>query len=168
MRTKFKQSPDLFTVSISEAPFPTKLSRDEAPILLKGIQSIYLNEALNTQVFELLNLSINGKTGKGEGRKGMGLWEIFVLGVMRNGLNINYDKLHYLANYDHLMRCVMGVASQDSRKETQEYSLTALKENVALLDIDTINAISDLVVIEGHRIVKKKMGPRSKSKQTVL
>jgi len=158
MRSKFKQSPDLFTVAISDAPFPTKLSRDEAPILLKGLQSIYLHDSLNPQVFELLNLSINDKTGKGEGRKGMGLWEIFVLSVMRNGLNINYDKLHYLANYDHLMRCVMGVASEDSRKETQEYSLTALKENVALLGIDTINKINDLVVAHGHRIVKKKDG----------
>jgi hypothetical protein len=162
MRAKFKQSPDLFTVSISAAPFPRKLSRDEAPILLKGLQSIYLDEGLNIQVFNLLNTCINKHTGNGDGRRGMGLWEIFVLAVMRNGLNINYDKLHYLSNYDHLMRCVMGVASEDSRKETQEYSLTSLKENVALLDVATINEINNLVVRHGHRIVKKKKGPRSK------
>ena len=50
MRTKFKQSPDLFTIPISKAPFPEKLSRDEAPVLLKGLQSIYLDEELNHQV----------------------------------------------------------------------------------------------------------------------
>ena len=169
MREKFKQSPDLFTIPISKAPFPEKLSRDESPILLKGLQSIYLDAELNQQVFDLLSQSINNKTGSGQGRKGMGLWEIFVLAVMRNGLNINYDKLHYLTNYDQLMRCVMGIGTEISRiKSGKEYSLTTVKENVSLLDIDTINSINELVVAHGHRIVKKKMGPRSKSKQTVL
>jgi hypothetical protein len=50
----------------------------------------------------------------------------------------------------------------NGRKETQEYSLTALKENVALLDVVTINEINDLIVAHGHRIVKKKRGPHSK------
>jgi hypothetical protein len=162
MREKFKQSPDLFSIEISAAPFPERLSRDEAPILLKGLQIIYLDKELNEQVFKLLAASINKKTGSGRGRKGMGLWEIFVLAVMRNGLNINYDKLHYLANYDQLMRCVMGVGTEINRiKSGKEYCLTTVKENVSLLDIDTINSINQLVVNKGHRIVKKKMGPRS-------
>ena len=33
-------------------------------------------------------------------RKGMELWEILVLGVMRQELNVNYDRIHYLANSD--------------------------------------------------------------------
>jgi hypothetical protein len=157
MRTEFKATRDIFTIAIADAPFPQKLSRDEAPFLLKGIQSIYLNEAIYSKVYPILEKAINSKSGAGNGRKAMGFWEIFVLAVMRNGLNVNYDKLHYLANYDHLMRCVMGVGTEASRiRNGKEYSLTTIKNNVALLDISTINEINEIVVAYGHQIVKKR------------
>ena len=78
MRYLFEQEPHLFTIPISESEFPTKVCRDESPVLLFALQQIYLNKELNRKVFEILDLCINMKTGKGSGRKGMGLWEIFV------------------------------------------------------------------------------------------
>ena len=85
MRYLFEQEPHLFTIPISESEFPTKVCRDESPVLLFALQQIYLNKELNRKVFEILDLCINMKTGKGSGRKGMGLWEIFVLAVMKHG-----------------------------------------------------------------------------------
>jgi len=37
------------------------------------------------------------------------LWQILVLGVVRLGLDANYDRLEHLANYDTLIRQFLGV-----------------------------------------------------------
>lgn len=156
MRTKFERNPDLFTLPISSAEFPNNC-RDEAPKLLKGLQAIFMNEELNRAVFSLLSERINPQQDKlvKSGRKGMGLWEILVLGVMRQGLNANYDRIHYLANADMPMRTVMGIETE-SRLNKKEYGLTTIKDNLALLDEQTIQDINDLVVDFGHSLLKKK------------
>ena len=156
MRTKFERNPDLFTKSISSAEFPNNC-RDEAPKLLQGLQAIFMNKELNEAVFSILSRSINPKQEKmiKSGRKGMGLWEILVLGVMRQGLNANYDRIHYLSNGDTIMRTVMGIET-DSYGEKKRYGLTTIKDNLALLDEQTIQEINDLVVSYGHKLLKKK------------
>ncbi len=156
MRTKFERNPDLFTLSISSAKFPNNC-RDEAPKLLKGLQAIFMNEEINVLVFSLLSKKINPQQEKliKSGRKGMGLWEILVLAVMRQGLNANYDRMHYLANSDLVMRTVMGVETE-SRQNKKEYGLTTIKDNLALLDEQTIEQINDIVIGFGHKLLKKK------------
>jgi len=156
MRTKFEKNTDLFTLPISDACFP-KNCRDEAPKLLKGLQAIFENEALNKEIFNLLNKAINSaRTEKvNSGRKGMGLWEILVLSVMRQGLNCNYDKIHYLANTDVVMRTIMGIETL-SHENKKEYGLTTIKDNVSLLSTDTIIEINNIVVGFGHSLLKKK------------
>ncbi|VAW10701.1 hypothetical protein MNBD_BACTEROID03-2229, partial [hydrothermal vent metagenome] len=96
MRTKFEKNPDLFTIPISSARFHGNC-RDEAPKLLKGLQAIFMDDQLSAAVLSLLSDKINPKRGEliRSGRKGMGLWEILVLCVMRQGLSTNYDRVHY-------------------------------------------------------------------------
>lgn len=156
MRTIFERNPDLFTLPISSAEFPNNC-RDEAPKLLKGLQAIFMNKELNATVFSLLSKRINPKqeTLIKSGRKGMGLWEILVLGVMRQGLNANYDRIHYLANVDGSMRTVMGIETE-SRSEKKKYGLTTIKDNLALLDEQTIQDVNDIVISYGHTLLKKK------------
>jgi hypothetical protein len=156
MRTKFERNPDLFTLPISSAEFP-KNCRDEAPKLLKGLQAIFMNKEVNAAVFSLLSERINPRKEKLErsGRKGMGLWEILVIGVMRQGLNANYDRMHYFANTDVSMRTIMGIETE-SRSNKKEYGLSTIKDNLALMDQDTIAAVNDLVIDYGHSILKKK------------
>ena len=59
----------------------------------------------------------------------MDLWEIIVLAVVRMTLGTNYDRLHHIANYDSLVRGVMGV-EQSNFREGKKYGLTTLKENI--------------------------------------
>ena len=141
---------------ILSAKFPNNC-RDEAPKLLKGLQAIFANEEINSVVFSLLSTRINPKQEqfKKSGRNGMGLWEILVLGVMRQGLNANYDRMHYLANSDITMRTVMGIETE-SRIDSKKYGLTTIKDNLALLDEQTIDQINDLVINYGHKLLKKK------------
>ncbi len=158
MRTKFERNPDLFTLPISSAKFH-KNTRDEAPKLLTGLQAIYLKEELNSAVFSILSKSINPKQEKlvKSGRKGMGLWEILVLGVMRQGLNTNYDRIHHFANNDNLMRTVMGIESESNLDQNRkQYGLTTIKNNLALLDEQTIDKINQIVIEYGHTLLKKK------------
>jgi transposase, IS5 family len=158
MRTKFERSPDLFTIPISAANFHRN-SRDEAPKILKGLQAIYMNEELNAAIFSLLSKSINPKQEKlvKSGRKGMGLWEILVIGVMRQGLNTNYDRIHHFANNDYLMRTVMGIESESNLdKNRKQYGLTTIKDNLALLDEQTIDKVNEIVIQYGHTMLKKK------------
>lgn len=162
MRTKFERNPDLFSVPIESARFH-KNCRDEAPKLLKGLQTIFMEEELNSKIFSLLSDRINPKQEIliKSGRKGMGLWEILVLGVMRQGLNANYDRIHYLSNADSVMRTVMGIETE-SRLNKKKYGLTTIKDNLALLDEQTIAEINDMVVSYGHRLLKKKRKNYSK------
>ena len=156
MRTKFERNPDLFTMPISSAKFPNNC-RDEAPKLLKGLQAIFMNDQINEEVFSLLSNRINPKQERliRSGRKGMGLWEILVLGVMRQGLNTNYDRIHYLANADMPMRTVMGIETE-SNVDKKEYGLTTIKDNLALLDEQTIQEVNEIVINYGHTMLKKK------------
>lgn len=156
MRRKFERNPDLFTLPISAAVFPNNC-RDEAPKLLKGLQAVFSNESLNQAVFALLSDRINPKQKEliKSGRKGMGLWEILVLGIMRQGLNANYDRIHYLANSDRIMRTVMGIET-DTGLDIKKYGLTTIKDNLALLDEQTIGELNNLVIDFGHSLLKKK------------
>ena len=67
------------------------------------------------------------------GRKGLSLWEILVFGVVRLTLGTNFDRLEHIANYDSLVRELLGVKDEFG-KEKKEYSLTSLKENIQRID----------------------------------
>ena len=73
-------------------------SRDEIPKLLMGLQYIYLTPELREQVFCLLEEIILADLNNG--RPGMELWKILVLGTLRLSCNLDFDKLQELAN-DH-------------------------------------------------------------------
>jgi hypothetical protein len=152
MRHKFQQQLTIGITPISEVKIPTK-SRDELPPVLAALQHIFNTPALNEKVFAILEAKIKADK-KNTGRTGMDLWEILVLAVVRMALNINYDRLHYLSNFDKLVREIMGVENRVSEGKT--YGLQTLKDNVSLLDEETVNQINTLVVETAHQFVLKK------------
>ena len=84
----------------------------------------------------------------------MELWHILVLSVVRMGLDANYDRLEDLANHHRLIRQIMGVETGFGKGPF--FLMQRIKDNVSLLDAETINKINDLTVKEGHHLVKKK------------
>ena len=138
MRKRF-ELPFIGSVPISEVEIPTK-SRDELPPVLLALQTIYCNWDYHRRMFEIIEPVV--MRGKGQkGREGMTVWEVIVLSVVRLTLNTNYDRLLWVANYDSCLRQLMGVAVKNDYGFTtdgKKYSLTALKENIGLLDLDTI------------------------------
>jgi len=151
MRKRFEQAPELGTDPIGEVKIPIK-SRHELPPVLGGLQFIFTTPELNEAVFSILEEKVCA--GKQDtGRKGMDLWEILVLGVVRLCVDANYAELHHMANYDSLLRGIMGLSPIFSKGKT--YGLSTIKDNVKLLDAATIERINRIVVQGGHSIVKK-------------
>ena len=157
MRQRFEQQMNLRTVAIADIKFPLK-SRDELPPVLKALQYIFLTPELNEKIFHLLEEKIcKGK--KQTGRKGMDLWHILVLAVVRHTLSTNWDRLEHLANYDQMVRAVLGVhATAFIEHEKMEFGYQTILDNVQLLDEQLLQQINLLIVEVGHSLLKKKEG----------
>lgn len=91
---------------------------------------------------------------KKTGRRSLDLWQIFVLGVVRQRMDFNYDGLFDLANNHKLIRQMMGLPVLC--EETKNFAYTTIKDNVNLLNAETIEKINEIVVKAGHKMLKKK------------
>jgi transposase, IS5 family len=138
-------------VDVSKVRFDLK-SRDDIPKILRGLQHLYMHVALRTQLFALLETQIAPKVDKRNGRPGMSLWSIFVCGVVRLDLNIDYDRLHELVNQHLTLREMLGHGTFDRA----DYHYQTLKDNVSLFTPELLDQINQLVVSSGHDLVKKK------------
>jgi len=154
MRQRFEQQMTMGIEPISEVKIRLK-SRDEMPPLLLALQTIFITPELNEKIFSILEEKIcKGK--KTTGRKGMDLWHILVLSVVRQACNTNWDKLHHYANNDITMRKIMGLHSNDFYENFYEFEYQNILDNVSLLDAETINKINATVVEYGVTLLKKK------------
>lgn len=152
MRKKFAQQLSMGITPIEEVKIPTK-SRDELPPVLAALQYVFMDMELNNKVFDIISPNITGGK-KDTGRNGMDMWEILVLATVRMALNTNYDRLHDMANFHRLVREVMGVENRLTGGKS--YGLQTLKDNVSLLDEDTVDRVNALVVETAHQFVLKK------------
>jgi hypothetical protein len=151
MRVVQKVQMQIGEVDVSKVKFDLK-SRDDIPKILRGLQHLYTDLALRTRLFALLEEQIAPKVDKRNGRPGMTLWSIFVCGVVRLDLNIDYDRLHELVNHHDTLRQMLGHAAFDEER----YHYQTLKDNVSLFTPELLDKINQLVVGAGHVLVKKK------------
>lgn len=152
MRVVETPQTQLGDLPIADIQFDIK-SRDDIPQLLRGLQYIYVNDALRTAVFTLLENHIQADKSHANGRPGMSLWNILVMGVLRLDLNWDYDRLHEQVNNHKTIRQMLGHADFF---DTHSYHLQTLKDNVHLLTPELLDEINQVVVTAGHAVVKKK------------
>ena len=133
-------------------------SRDEIPQLLLGLQTIYNDPSLRQKVFRILKGIVPNNTSATNGRPGMDLWKILVLGTIRLNCNFDYDKLLEIANEHKTIREFLGHSIFEF---DQRYRLQTIKDNVILLTPEVMDEISALVVELGHDILGKKGQPLS-------
>ena len=147
---------------ISAIEFDPK-SRDDIPQILRGLQYIYITPELRERVFAILAevtppSTIDGKDAPADantGRPGMEQWKILVLGILRLGLNADFDRVHELANQHNTIRLMLGHG--DWADDTQ-YNLQTLKDNLRLFTPELLDRINQEVVSAGHALIKK--GPQ--------
>ncbi len=153
MRKRFEVQLALGKTPIEKVVLPLK-SRDELPPILAGLQWIFATPEINSQIFDLLEQRVVGYK-KTTGRPGLDLWHILVLGVVRLGLDCDYDRLEHLANYDGLLRQVLGLHPVLSEAE-KPFHYKTLSENVCHVDEELLGQINALVVQAGRAAFKKK------------
>jgi len=137
--------------SISEIEFDLN-SRDEIPKILIGLQALYCNEESQEKIFEALINIIPENVNSKNGRKGMDLWRILVLGMIRLGCDWDYDKLLDSANNHKKIRAMLG--HSDSWDDYQ-YKLQTLKDNVTLFTPEVLDEINQVAVKYGHNFFLK-------------
>ena len=86
----------------------------------------------------------------------MSLWEILVLGTVRLCMEMDYDRLRDEANDHRSLRGILGVQTRRVFGEDKIYPLQTVKDNVRLLDEQTLDKINEVVVKAGHQLKKKK------------
>ena len=153
MRKRFEQQLRIGQISIQDADIDLK-SRDYYVALMRALKEIFISPEYNKEIFRVLEEKILlGK--KATGRRGMDLWQIFVLAQVRLALNIGYDRLHTMANHDSLLRQVMGIETEFGY-EKQKIGYQQILDNISLLDDETVKQINNVILEIGHQVFKKK------------
>lgn len=123
--------------------------RDELIPILRGLQQVYATPKVRDAILKLVERDVSAKSRSDRGRDGLSYWCILVLAAVRLGCNLNYDKLHDLAENHRTLRSIMEIGEFD---ETH-FSWKRIRDNVCLLQPATIESISQLIVSEGHTLV---------------
>jgi len=141
-------------------------SRDDIPQILRGLQNIHETPEIREDVFKVLERIVpekddateehSEKVDTTQGRPGMDLWTIFVLGCLRLNINCDYDRLMELANEHNKLRQILGHGLVD---EDDEYCLQTIKDNVSLLTPEVLDEINQIVVKAGHALLGAEDAP---------
>ena len=131
-------------------------SRDDIPAILRGLQLLYTDEAKREALFALLDRHVLPGMSRRVGRPGMDLWRILVLGVVKQGLGCDWDRLHELANEHRTLRLMLGHSEVLDEDATYEHQTVV--DNVSLLTPELLSEVNRLVVVAGHEVAGKKPG----------
>ena len=156
MRHPFQAQPGLQLTPIEKIRLPLK-SRDELPPILAGLQWIWMHPTLKAEILALLEAAVLADK-QATGRTGMNLWQILVLGVVRLGLDADWDRMEHIANYDALVRQMLEVPAAPWGEDDKAFGHQTLRDNVALLDDERLQAINARIAAAGREVFAKKGG----------
>lgn len=128
-------------------------SRDDIPKILRGLKHIYSHADLRESVFRIIQKLVPKGVAMDNGRPGMFLWRIFVLGTLRLCCNWDFDRLHEIANHHDTVRQMLGHGIRDFE---YQYSLQTLKDNISLFTPEILDEINQVIVKAGHDVIGKK------------
>jgi IS5 family transposase len=128
--------------------------RDEITKTLRGLQEIYREKPLLKKIQQVLNRLIPEDVSWKDGRQGMDLWVVFLLGTLRLSCNWDYDKLKSCYDNHRKIREIAGVdlfCDIDSVTGRQ-----TIQDNLGLFTPEIANDINTLVVGYGHALLFPK------------
>ena len=85
-----------------------------------------------------------------KGRRGMNLWTILVLGVIRLVCNWDYDKLTDIANNHITLRMILGYSPFGKHFR---FALQTVKDNIGLFTPAVLDKINQIAVHCGHAVI---------------
>ncbi len=143
---------ELGEVRIEDIEIDVK-SRDDIPTLLLGLQHLYCDEKLRSRLFALLEQHILPDSNRNVGRPGMELWNILVMGILKQGLGCDFDRLHQLVNHYSTIREFLG---HTDLWEKKRYEYQTIVDNVSLLRPELLAKVNQMFVESGHSVARKK------------
>jgi len=148
MRKSFSQQQRLDCQTVTGVKLNVNC-RDEIVPILRGLQHVYQQEDLRDEILGLVSDDVNRQTRDDCGREGMDYWQITVLAAARLGCDLDYDKLQDLAEQHRALRQIMGIGDWE---EKINFSARRIGDNLRLLQAETIDKISHLIVGAGHQL----------------
>jgi len=121
-------------------------NRDEIPQCLRCLQLIYTDKKIRTEVFNLLWKTVPEDVDRNNGREGMNLWRMLVLGILRLNCNWDYDKLQEIANNHRTVRQMLGHGMFDTEFN---YHRATLNDNLRLFTPEILDEISRIIAHAG-------------------
>ena len=122
--------------------------RDEIVPVLAGLQHLYSQIKLRDQVTALIAGDVNETTRDDLGREGLNYWQILVLGIVRLGCNLTYDKLQDLCENHRALRGILNVGDWDRTS----FDWRRIRDTLRLLKPDTLEKINGLIVAHGQQL----------------
>lgn len=123
-------------------------SRFELVPILAGLQYLHDHPATRQRLLELVAADVLRGADPRRGREGMGIWQILVLGVVRQGCNYDYAALSHAANHDDLVRGFLQIGPLSSERFAEK----TVHENVAKLRPGTLEQIAYVIAEAGHEL----------------
>lgn len=123
-------------------------SRESIVPVLRALQFVYSNPRLTDHILGLIAADINANSRTDTGRSGMDYWHICVLAAVRLGCDCTYDQLQDFAENHRKLRAIMGLGDCDNT----EFKWRTIRNNICLLQPETIGRISQAIVGQGHAI----------------
>ena len=153
MRQRFDLQLKIGQTPINEIYISPK-SKNALDQLVAALKGVYCNTEYNENIFSIIEKYLPNVDRK-NGRPGMDLWTVFVLGQVRMCLNASYDTLHNLANNHFLLRQLLGIENTFG-VEPFTFEYQNIYDNVSQLSDSMLVELNDLIVSFGHREVFKK------------
>ena len=155
---RFYKNPQgkLGEINISEIKLDEK-SQDDVPRILIGLQTLHNDEETREEVMQILTKEVLPNTDKKIGRKGMDIWNIFVLAAVRLGANMDFWRLRDYANSHRDVRAFLGFSFMT-------FDLQAIKNNTRLITNEIMDKINNVIVNLGHKQFTEKQTKELKVK----
>ena len=159
---RFYKNPQgkLGEINISEIKLDKK-SQDDVPRILIGLQTLHNDEEAREKVMQILTKEVLPNTDKKIGRKGMDIWNIFVLSAVRLGANIDFWRLRDYANSHRDVRAFLGFSFMTF---DEQYDLQTIKNNTRLITNEIMDKINNVIVNLGHKQFTEKQTKELKVK----
>src|SRR3954464_14292294 len=151
MRTSFPPNYQRQTTPIERVSFQLRCRHELIPILV-ALQHLYAQPEVCQRLLRRIQQDVNKDTRATRGRAGLSYWEVLVLAAVRLGCNCDYDALQDLAENHRTLRQILGVADDAIDPERPPYLWHRLRDNLCLLQPETIEEINHLLVAVGHEL----------------
>lgn len=160
MRSTINWSPTLGVVPIEDIEIDVD-SRDDIPRVLRALQEIWSRRRCRDQILQVIQDQVGAGVRQDTGRPGMSYWMILVLSLLKQALNIDFDRLTELANQHEGLRQMLQVDLLDGQKI--RFTRQAIINNVSLVHEESWQRINATIIAFGYAV----LAPTQKGPQQV-